>query len=117
MKLFDLSKELPNPPDWVKKITGLDVTKHNGFSILGDWMKDHDCPAYYSPGLFISCVILPRGNYYRLWEITTSFEIKMIQSHKGNKGWAPLFWPAIQQWMEKNSEVAEEEKLPGVWVD
>lgn len=40
---------------WLKTVDGLDKTRNNGYSIVGDFVKAGDFKQNYNPGLYLDC--------------------------------------------------------------
>jgi len=89
---------------WAKKITGLDRTKSNGYSILGDFVQNSKTGTYrVTEGcLYLDCDIQgSRKNNNSEYTLFTIFrgEIKILNTYQNyrneNRSWAVELWGAI----------------------
>mgnify|MGYP006284446335 CR=1 FL=1 len=85
---------------WVKKVIGLDKTKQNGYSLLGDFV-DKEGNFIYSDGLYLMCDIQGSRNHqqrnYYLYSVVDNEPKLLHEELKGGKDWAIRFWDVIEQ--------------------
>jgi len=90
---------------WAKKITGIDKSKSNGFSIQGDWVESGK-EGYYrvTEGvLYLDCDIQgSRKNQNKEYTLFTILkgEIIVLKTIKDCSSWALEFWPAIDKFLK-----------------
>lgn len=100
---------------WTKTVTGLDKTKGNGFSILGEFLRGGVQPL--QPGLYLDCGIggsrKNQEHHYHLVELTPTGEVIILQSVDGLSGytrnkeggdWAVRLWPAIEAYFARQED-------------
>lgn len=99
---------------WVKTITGIDKSKTNGYSLIGDFVKFPSWAAYNT--LLLDCSIDGSRNHpernYHLLQVTQNGDLNQIYNIKnGGKDWAIKFWDKIEEYL--NSEIPDENPLAG----
>lgn len=89
---------------WVKRITGVDKTKSNGYSLLGDFVDGGKSRAYRvtEGAIYLDCDIQgSRKNQRREFSLFTVINggIVLLQSVREDRTthWAIDMWPAIEQ--------------------
>lgn len=88
---------------WTKRVIGLDKSKTNGYSILGDFMPSFDKMEYYIIGaLYLDCDIAgSRKNQvrnYTLFTLNQNAEMNIISTAKG-RNWAIDLWEEIDNYL------------------
>lgn len=95
---------------WVKKVTGLDKKRTNGYSILGDFIKD-DKIQWMAPGLYLDCGIggsrKHQEKYYTLFRLTPDGTVEKLAEAGDGKNWAVKLWPAIEEGLKVNAIMEE----------
>lgn len=93
---------------WIRKVEGLDKSKTDGYSILGEFAGSG--MTWHEPGLYIDCSIEgSRKNQYRwftLFILHKDGEIEPVGKSIGMEGhsggdWAPRMWAEIDRQLEK----------------
>lgn len=88
---------------WIRHVTGLDTKKTDGYSILGDFVKDGI--QWQDPGLYLDCSIggsrKNQERWFTLFVLTPDGEIQKVGKWwkiSGSSGgtWAPHFWDEIE---------------------
>lgn len=84
---------------WLKKVTGLDKTRTNGYSILGEFVKT---PFYANAGdLVLDCSIGGSRKHqvkaYHLCRVEEDGSLTMIEEVEHSREWAVNFWDAIEK--------------------
>ena len=84
---------------WCKIVSGLDKSKNNGYSILGNFVDAH-LMGIRKPGLYLDCNIdgsrkHPRKNY-RLFRYDGDTVTVLHTLEDGGKDWAVRLWPEIE---------------------
>lgn len=97
---------------WVKKITGLDKSKNNGYSLLGDFVKVGDFDSPVSAGLYFDCSIggsrKNQERNYHLVLVDDEGEIEIIEAlHDAGFKYAPHFWSFIEAELGDNANNVE----------
>jgi len=85
---------------WAKTVTGLDKSRTNGYSILGDFV-DIDTPQYWSDGnMIIDCDIHGSRKHpektYRLFKYQDG-KLSLLSQVGDTKDWAVKLWPIIEE--------------------
>lgn len=85
---------------WAKTVRGLDKSKTNGYSILGDFV-DIDAPQYWKNGtIILDCDIHGSRKHpkktYRLFRYENG-KLSLLSQVGDNKDWAVKLWPAIEE--------------------
>jgi len=94
--------------DWMKRITAVDKTTDNGFSLLGEGpTKKWDCLALQTPGLYLlhdrTWKIPFRSE---LFELLPNATVKLIDHQvRDTKDWAVYLWQPIEQWLEAQEKL------------
>lgn len=108
--IFDASKKFVRyNGGWTKKVTGIDKTKLNGFSILGDFING--LQYYEVGGLYLDCGIggsrKNQKNEYVLFTLNESGDINVILKvekwswSSKNNDWAIQMWGHIEAYQTK----------------
>jgi len=87
---------------WLKRVTGLNKEKLNGYSILGEFVKP---PFYVTPGdVILDCSVTgsrkhPNYTYtvMRVREDGHFEKVGRFDAGEDKRGWAPEVWPFIEQ--------------------
>lgn len=83
---------------WRKRVTGLDKTKTNGYSLLGDFLKDG--PQWLPPGLYLASAwrgsVKNQKPYYTLYQLLSDGEVLTLAEVGPQKDWAVKLWPTIE---------------------
>ena len=85
---------------WAKTVTGLDKSRTNGYSILGDFL-DIDAPQYWKEGtLILDCDIYGSRKHpektYRLFQYQDG-KLHLLTYVGDTKDWAVKLWPVIEE--------------------
>jgi len=85
---------------WAKTVRGLDKSKTNGYSILGDFV-DIDAPQYWKNGtIILDCDIHGSRKHpektYRLFQYQDG-KLHLLTYVGDTKDWAVRLWPAIEE--------------------
>ena len=84
---------------WAKTVKGLDKSRTNGYSILGDFV-DIDAPQYWKDGLILDCDIHGSRKHpektYRLFRYENG-KLSLLSQVGDAKDWAVRLWPAIEE--------------------
>lgn len=93
---------------WLKSVTGLDKTKTNGYSILGEFTKAGNYKHDYKNGLYLDCSKDgSRKNQewnYHLFRVDQD-GFHLIQTlENGGRNWACEFWENIEAELKKDSK-------------
>lgn len=96
---------------WLKTVTGLDKTKTNGYSILGEFTKAGNYKHDYKNGLYLDCSKDgSRKNQewnYHLFRVDQD-GFHLIQTlENGGRSWACEFWENIEAELKKDSETSK----------
>ena len=88
---------------WTKSVTGLDETKKNGYSILGDFQNNNANDIYNIGGLYLDCDIhgskkSPK-KYYVLFTVLSDGTIVTIDTAADGVDWALNLRPAIKKFL------------------
>ncbi|MBT9258166.1 MAG: hypothetical protein KM310_00205 [Clostridiales bacterium] len=85
---------------WIKHVTGLDKTKRNGYSILGQFMR-HGKDLYIVGGLYLDCGIggsrRRHRKHYTLFRVVAADKIEILATVGDAPDWAINLWPAIEE--------------------
>ena len=89
---------------WAKTVTGLDKSRTNGYSILGDFL-DIDAPQYWKEGtLILDCDIYGSRKHpektYRLFRYENG-KLSLLTEESDTKDWAVRMWPLIEEYMKE----------------
>jgi len=112
---------------WSKQITGLDKTKNNGYSLIGDFKTIHEGLNSFNDGLYLD---VDKGgsrknhtNNVTLFSIHGS-NLKILKKiNDAGRDWAIQLWPVIEEELAckknplatfSNDELIEELKRRGV---
>lgn len=88
---------------WIRHVTGLNTKTTDGYSILGDFVKDGI--QWADPGLYLDCSIggsrKQQERWFTLFVLTPEGEIQKVGkwwkiSGKSGGTWAPHFWDEIE---------------------
>ena len=84
---------------WAKTVKGLDKSRTNGYSILGDFV-DIDAPQYWKDGtIILDCDIHGSRKHpkktYRLFCYLDG-KLSLLAQEGDTKDWAVRLWPAIE---------------------
>lgn len=85
---------------WIKKVTGLDKTKTNGYSVLGDFVQSGR--QFYRDGQLYLICDGHRSKGVMLFTISLG-EIKILADAKG-QNWATDLWGAIENNLPQKNE-------------
>lgn len=97
---------------WTKTVTGLDKSKDNGYSLIGEFVKSEQL-ANQAPGLYVDCDIAGsrknQAKQYQLFELKPDGTAQYLAYSRGFD-WAVKLWPAIDSWFaaEIAAEIAAE---------
>jgi len=85
---------------WAKTVKGLDKSKTNGYSILGDFV-DIDAPQYWKEGtIILDCDIYGSRKHpektYRLFQYQDG-KLHLLTFVGDTKDWAVKIWPVIEE--------------------
>ena len=85
---------------WAKTVKGLDKSKTNGYSILGDFV-DIDAPQYWKEGtIILDCDIYGSRKHpektYRLFQYQDG-KLSLLSQVGDTKDWAVKLWPIIEE--------------------
>jgi hypothetical protein len=89
---------------WIKTVTGLNTKTTDGYSILGEFVKDGI--QWQDPGLYLDCSIggsrKQQERWFTLFVLTPDGEIQKVGKWwkiPGSSGgtWAPHFWDEIER--------------------
>lgn len=85
---------------WAKTVKGLDKSRTNGYSILGDFV-DIDAPQYWKDGtIILDCDIHGSRKHpektYRLFRYENG-KLSLLAQEGDTKDWAVRLWPAIEE--------------------
>lgn len=85
---------------WAKTVTGLDKSRTNGYSILGDFVNI-DAPQYWKDGtIILDCDIHGSRKHpektYRLFQYQDG-KLSLLTFVGDTKDWAVKLWPAIEE--------------------
>jgi len=85
---------------WAKTVKGLDKSKTNGYSILGDFV-DIDAPQYWKEGtIILDCDIYGSRKHpektYRLFQYQDG-KLHLLTFVGDTKDWAVKLWPVIEE--------------------
>ena len=85
---------------WAKTVTGLDKSRTNGYSILGDFL-DIDAPQYWKEGtVILDCDIHGSRKHhkktYRLFQYQDG-KLHLLTYVGDTKDWAVRLWPTIEE--------------------
>lgn len=86
---------------WLKRVTGLDKSVNNGFSIIGEFVKAGDYKNNYEEGLYLDCSKEgSRKNQvwnYHLFRFTEN-GVELLQTlEDAGRTWAVEFWETIEK--------------------
>ena len=87
---------------WAKTVKGLDKSKTNGYSILGDFV-DIDAPQYWKEGtIILDCDIYGSRKHpektYRLFQYQDG-KLHLLTFVGDTKDWAVRMWPLIEEYL------------------
>jgi hypothetical protein len=109
--IFDPAKKFTRyNGGWTKRVTGIDKTKTNGYSILGDFTKTG--PQYYDVNeLYLDCGVggsrKNQKNEYTLFTLSEKGDINIIAEidrplwNSVNNDWAIQMWEHIEAYQSK----------------
>ena len=89
---------------WAKTVTGLDKSRTNGYSILGDFL-DIDAPRYWKEGtIILDCDIHGSRKHhkktYRLFQYQDG-KLHLLTYVGDTKDWAVRLWPTIEEALDQ----------------
>ena len=90
---------------WCRKVTGIDKTKKQGYSILGPFILDWKYLAVQDPGVYVVCDVggsrkHPSYDYILFtWDGQNLNIVKTLEDAKGE--WAVQLWPYITKQLAK----------------
>jgi len=89
---------------WAKTVKGLDKSRTNGYSILGDFV-DIDAPQYWKDGtIILDCDIHGSRKHpektYRLFRYENG-KLSLLTEESDTKDWAVRMWPLIEEYMKE----------------
>lgn len=96
---------------WYKRIDGLDRTKTNGYSLLGEFVR---LPTYFFPGdLLLDCSIggsrKHHEKWYNLLRVNEDGTLTHLKTVHHSKEWAINLWEVIEEnLLEEPGEGGEE---------
>lgn len=88
---------------WMKTIVGLDKTKKNGYSLIGDFVNAGTRKNDYDAGLYLNC---NKGEHivYQLIKVTEDEDVILLQELTDpGRGWAVEFWEKIDENLDENA--------------
>lgn len=113
---------------WTKTVDGLDKSRSNGYSIIGDFVPKGVAPV--SPGLYLDCGIggsrINQEHTYNLVEVTSDGECIVIATERESRGrrptgrdWAVKLWEPIEEWFagQTSEEDSLRNKIAGLEVE
>lgn len=93
---------------WLKKVTGLDKSKTNGYSILGEFVKGGDYKMDYPTGIYLDC---SKGGSrknqefnYHLFKVDKDGFHLLQTMEDGGRNWACEFWEKIEEELLNSSD-------------
>ena len=98
---------------WLKTVIGLDKSKNNGYSIVGEFVKAGDYKENYAPGLYMDCSKDgSRKNQiwnYHLFKLDGDGFHLLQTVEDGGRTWAVEFWEKIEEELSSTQEISAEE--------
>ena len=93
---------------WLKTVKGLDKSKNNGYSIIGEFVKAGDYENNYDEGLYLDCSKEgSRKNQkwnYHLLRFSKENGIEVLKTlPDAGRNWAVSFWEIIEQELKNNN--------------
>lgn len=87
---------------WLKRITGLDKSVNNGYSLIGDFVEGGDYKNTYEEGLYLDCSKEgSRKNQvwnYHLFRFSEENGVEVLQVlEDAGRTWAVEFWDTIEK--------------------
>lgn len=101
---------------WAKRVTGLDKSKKNGFSLLGDFVDAGATKNDYEPGLYINCNIHGSRKNQRktiqLLKLNEDGSLDLLKEEEDlGRTWAVEFWDLIEENLEEEVKMSVDEIL------
>jgi hypothetical protein len=96
--------------DWMKRVTKLNKSVDDGFSLQGEFTKKWDCKALQIPGLYL-LHDRTREIPFRseLFELLPDGKVKLIAHQEGHtKDWAVNLWEPIEQWFTQQAQIKKQ---------
>jgi len=86
---------------WTKRVTGLDKSKTNGYSLLGEFVKGATKKNYYAtPAIFVDCDVAGSRKYqkkrYQLFYLDNNGKMELLQTDT-TADYAVNFWDKIEE--------------------
>lgn len=95
---------------WTKEVTGLDKTKTNGYSILGEFTETKKRDWYHTEKLYLDCGIGgSRRNPikdYTLFRVVDEDNIDIIFETE-SRDWATLMWKQIEENLQPSTDLPQ----------
>ena len=87
---------------WLKRVTGLDKSVNNGYSIVGDFVEAGNYKSNYEEGLYLDCSKEgSRKNQvwnYHLFRFSEENGVELLQTlEDAGRTWAVSFWETIEK--------------------
>lgn len=83
---------------WMKTIIGLDKTKKNGYSLIGDFVNAGFNRGDYNPGLYLNCNKFEGYIVYQLINLHENGSVELLQELVNpGRGWAVELWEKIDE--------------------
>jgi len=88
---------------WCKSVTGLDKSKTNGYSIVGDFMSKRN-EWYVVGNLYLDCGIggsrKNQQKYYTLFTVNENANVIVIKEIDDTPSWATNLWDSIEKYQK-----------------
>lgn len=98
---------------WIKSVTGLDKSKVNGYSILGEFMRKDAVDNYVVGGLYLDCGIggsrKNQNKEYTLFTVLADGSCEIVAEAGDSRDWAVELWPAIEAFHAAQAAGEEDE--------
>lgn len=101
---------------WIKLVTGLDKSKKNGFSLVGDFVDAGKTKNDYEAGLYINCNIdgsrKNQEKIIQLLKLNEDGTLELLKEEKNlGRTWAVEFWDLIEENLEEEVKLSVNEIL------
>lgn len=94
---------------WIKSITKLDKSQTNGYSLVGEFVKQG--LQWLSPGVYLDCSISgSRKNQvksYTVFKLEKDGSVKLLGTAGDSRDWAVKLWPVIESGLNDVENVAD----------
>ncbi|MGF1493841.1 MAG: hypothetical protein ACFBSC_15580 [Microcoleaceae cyanobacterium] len=108
---------LPQKPgNWCKWVEGVDKTRTDGYSILGNFVNQIDQLIYQVPGLYLYCEKKKQKRdiserLYTLFHLEPDGSVQVLHELKtGSKDWAVQLWPTIDAYFNRQTQPVEQRR-------